>query len=435
MAFCRAPQEFLLETALAGGPDARFRMNDETFLVLSDPVSIHAVMNGSLDDFEKGALSEIPRTSWRDGILTAEGDSWREQHGIIAPLFARRRIGQLEPLIADLAARLVETWAALPEGEPVDILGAANRLAFDVVAKGLLGVEDQALADELFDCLGDLDRADSVRINYLVKRYGVDVKGGHGGFGRSAHGQVVERMGRLAEAAADERLARTTQPDDLVGGVMATEAFSAFTPERKRAFLADQIGTLLAAGYITTGESIFWGLYLLAKHPAAQARARTEILEETEADRGTAPMAAPPFVVAAFNESQRLYPPVWFLGRVALRDVRVGDIDIAAGTRVICSPYVLHRMPGLWQDSEQYRPERFLPDASPAVAPRSHIPFGAGMRACLGRALAQMEISAIACMTLARFELELVADVPVTLAAAFSMHPREPVLFRLKPLA
>jgi cytochrome P450 len=431
MPFCQAPQQFLLDVALKG-PAEQFRMNDETFLVLSDPTSIHAVMNGPFEDFEKGPLYEIPRTFWRDGIITVEGSAWTEQHTMFAPLFARPRVRELEPFISELVTRLIGKWAALPAGEPVDILAAANRIAFDVVAIGLLAITDEALADSLFATLGKLDGAESVRLNYLVKRFGADTQGAFGG---SSQAEAIARMDRLTLAVADERLARATQPDDFFGAVMATPEFAAFTPERKRAFLADQVSTLLSAGYVTTGESIFWALYLLAKHPAAQQRAREEVVAKTEAMSGVPPIDAPPFLAAAFNESHRLYPPVWFIGRVALRDVRVGDLDIAAGTRVICSPYVLHRMPELWPDSDAYRPERFLPGATPPVTPRSLIPFGTGKRACLGRALAQMEMSAIAGMTLARFELELVSDAPVVLAGAYSMHPKEKVMFRLKPLA
>ena len=170
MAFSRAPQAFLLEMALTG-PEALFRMNDETFMVLSDPISIHAVLNGKLDDFEKGATVEIPRASWREGIITVEGDGWAEQHAMFAPLFTRRRLRQLEPLIAALVRRMISTWAALPANEPVDLLAAANRLAFDIVSIGLLGITDPHLADDLFQTLGDLERVETVRLNYLVKRF------------------------------------------------------------------------------------------------------------------------------------------------------------------------------------------------------------------------------------------------------------------------
>lgn len=430
MAFCAAPHRFLLELARTR-PDARFRMGEEVFLVLSDPASVHAVLNGSPEDFEKGAVSEIPRTSWRDGIITVEGEGWTEQHRMFAPVFARRRIRLLAPLIAELVTLQVAAWAALPAA-PVDVLAAANRLAFDVVATGLLGVTDRALADALFDTLGVLDRTETVRLNYLVKRVAGDDRGG---FGESPHSRALERMDRLTEAVADARLALSAQPDDLLGALMATPEFAAFPPARRRAFLADQAATLLAAGYVTTGESIFWSLYLLAKHPAAQARARAEVLAATGAAGGEVPMDAPPFLAAAFNESGRLYPPVWFMGRVARRDVRVGDIAVAAGTRVICSPYVLQRMPALWPEADAYRPERFLPGAVPAVVPRSLIPFGGGMRMCLGRGLALMEMSAIVGMTLARFEVELVSDAPVVLPATYSLHPRAPVPFRLTPRA
>ncbi|CAM5762753.1 cytochrome P450 [Labrys miyagiensis] len=431
MQFCKAPHQFLLDMAISG-PAAQFRMNDETFMVLSDPTSIHAVMNGKLEDFEKGALTEIPRVFWRDGILSVEGDEWIEQHSMFAPLFARRRIRRLEPLIAGLVTRLMETWAALPPGEPLDILAAANRLAFEVVSIGLLGIGDTPLSQGLFDTLGEVDSPETVRLNYLIKSFGKEVRGG---FSPSAHSESLKRLNSLAKAAAEERLARDTPGDDVMSDLIATEAFQSFDRERQLSFISDQIATLLSAGYVTTGESIFWAFYMLAKHPVAQSRARAEILAETDAGAGGVPIDAPPFLTAAFNESQRLYPPVWLVGRVARRAVRVGDIDIPAGTRVICSPYVLHRMPSLWSDSDQYRPERFLPDADPPVTPRTLIPFGTGMRACIGRGLALMEMSAVACATLARFELEAIGDAPIVLPATYSVHPREPILFRLKGLA
>lgn len=432
MAFAQAPQDFLLGLALSGS-EPRFRINDETFHVLSDPTSMHAVLNGKLEDFEKGATAEIPRVSWRDGIITVEGEAWVEQHAMFAPLFTRRRVRQLEPLIRERVNSLMETWSGLPPDAPIDLLTVASRLAFDVVAIGLLGVTDTALADDLFQTLGDLERVETVRITYLVKRMRASAPASN--YQRSAHSEALDRMDRLSLAVADERLSRAEPSDDMLGGLMETEAFKAYGPERQRAFLADQVVTLLAAGFVTTGESMFWALYLLARHPRAQERAREEVLAQTRAANGTPPMDAPPFVAAALNESQRLYPPVWFMGRVARRDLVIGEIEIASGTRVLCSPYVLHRMPTLWPDSDQYRPERFLKGAEPPIAPRSLIAFGTGMRTCLGRGLALMEMSALVCMTLARFEIELVSDTPITLSAAYTMQPRDRVLFRLKPRA
>ena len=86
-------------------------------------------------------------------------------------------------------------------------------------------------------------------------------------------------MAHLTSVVADERLARGAQPDDLIGSILASDAFTRHTPERQRAFLTDQIATMLSAGYISTGESIVWTLYLLARHPEAQQRARAEVTD------------------------------------------------------------------------------------------------------------------------------------------------------------
>src|SRR5262249_27387023 len=115
--------------------------------------------------------------------------------------------------------------------------------------------------------------------------------------------------------------------------------------------------------------------------------------------------------------------------RIARKHMYLEGVEIPSGTRLICSPFVLHRMPALWPNPEEFQPERFLPSAT--LPPRSFIPFSVGMRGCLGRALATMEISALIEAVLSRFDVQVVSLDQVSLAAAFSMHPRERVLFRL----
>jgi len=125
-----------------------------------------------------------------------------------------------------------------------------------------------------------------------------------------------------------------------------------------------------------------------------------------------------------------MYPPAWFIGRIPRKPIRLGAEEIPAGTRVITSPWVLHRMPALWPEPEEFRPGRFLPDA--VVEPRNFIPFGSGMRACLGRSLALSEMSAFLSATLSRFDVRLWSEEPVSLAASFTLRPRQRVLFEVR---
>jgi cytochrome P450 len=301
------------------------------------------------------------------------------------------------------------------------MLAATKRLAFDVVRIGVLGISHPVLSDALFDAVDRIASLESVRLFYMAKR----VPGIAGPYPRTP---LFDRLDEVLHAIVDEALAGPNGADDLIGITLRSAAFLKRAPRERRTYLRDQIVSMLTAGYVSTGESMFWTLHLLALDGVAQARARTEV---RSAAVGHGPADRPlPYVAAVLNESLRLYPPAWFIGRVARRSLRLGAVDVAAGTRLVCSPYVLHRMPSVWPDPDAFRPERFLPGA--AIVPRSFIPFSVGGRACIGRSIALMEMSALVAAILARFEVRIDPGPPVELAAASTMHPRSRVLFRLQ---
>lgn len=412
--FCREPQAFLLRMARTEGPVAEFRINDENFAILGEPEALHAVFNGPQDDYEKGELYELIEVAFGRSVFTLDGLDWTTLHNVLTPLFSRARIHGLLPYIQTVVERHLEQWQKLADaGQPIEILTAAKRLAFDAVAGGLLGIPNDESADRLFRLLHSTDRLEAVRLRYLGKR--VPSVSGH-----FRQNPVYEEIDRVSFAIAEARIGAATQNDDLIGAAIATPYFEGLEPAEQIRFIRDLVASMLSAGYVTTGETIFWSLCLLAGHPEAQERAREE------AERG----GATPWISAVISETLRLYPPAWFLGRIARRDVVVTGRRFAAGTRLVCSPYVLHRMSALWTEPDEFRPERFLPGNR--HVPRAYVPFGSGMRACIGRALALMEISTLLPAALRRFRFEPVSDAPVVLAGTFSMQPRTLVHLRLE---
>jgi cytochrome P450 len=420
--FCRSPQRFLMELALAEGPVAKFRIGAESFAVLSSPEAIHAVLTGSMEDFEKGPLYDLARTAFGDGLFTADGQDWVDQQIDLAPLFTRRRISRLAGMAAELIDQRLERWENLPDGDTIDMLAATKRLAFDVVRTGVLGISNPILSDALFDALDRIASVESVRLHYLAKR----IPSIAGPFLRTP---LFDRLDAVLYAIVDEELAGAGASDDLIGVTIRSPRFRGLTLEKQRKFLRDQIASMLTAGFVSTGESMFWALHLLARHPEVQVRVRAEVGSRGESSHGPADRPLP-YLTAVLNESLRLYPPAWFIGRVARRPLRLATVEIPAGTRLICSPYILHRMPAVWPDPEAFRPERFLPGA--AVVPRSFMPFSVGARGCIGRSIAMMEMSALVGAILSRFDVRIESTQPAELAAAFTMHPRERVLFRLR---
>jgi cytochrome P450 len=162
----------------------------------------------------------------------------------------------------------------------------------------------------------------------------------------------------------------------------------------------DELVTFLLAGHETTSNTLAWALYLLSQSPAAEAKLCAEI-DQVLAGR-------PPeaddlerlrYAEQIIKEALRLYPPAFAIPRSVSRDVRLGGYDVPAGSEVIAWVYFTHRDPAAFPDPEAFRPERFEPEAEARLPRGAYLPFGAGPRACIGRAFAMSEaVAALACL-------------------------------------
>src|SRR5205085_423647 len=98
-----------------------------------------------------------------------------------------------------------------------------------------------------------------------------------------------------------------------------------------------------------------------------------------------------PYLEWVLNESMRLYPPAWTQGRRAIQAFNLDGVHFPAGTMVMFSQWVIHRLPDIWSDPEVFRPERWNPASEQKIVPWSYFPFGGGPRICIGMPFAQIE--------------------------------------------
>ena len=129
----------------------------------------------------------------------------------------------------------------------------------------------------------------------------------------------------------------------------------------------DQVLIFLLAGHDTTAIALTFALYLLARHPAAQARAHAEV-EAVLGDRtpGAADVERLIYTTMVLKEAMRLYPPAWGIGRRSATGDEIGGWEIPPGADVLVSPWVTHRHPGFWEAPERFDPERFTPEREAA---------------------------------------------------------------------
>lgn len=181
--------------------------------------------------------------------------------------------------------------------------------------------------------------------------------------------------------------------------------------------IRDEADTFMFEGHDTTSSGISWTLFSLASHPEAQARCQEEI-DEILRGRKTKDiewddLPKLKYVTMCLKEALRLHTPVPVIERLTTKDMDIEGYHIPAGTTIDIHLYVLHHSAYVWEDPEEFRPERFSPENQAQTDPHAFLPFSAGPRNCIGQNFAMHEMKVAVARTLSRFTLTLDPKRPV----------------------
>ncbi|MDB5643528.1 MAG: Cytochrome, partial [Hyphomicrobiales bacterium] len=163
--------------------------------------------------------------------------------------------------------------------------------------------------------------------------------------------------------------------------------------------------TFIGAGHETTANALTWTCYLLSQSPHWRERAEAEVDELLREGASPGPEDLP-VVRAVLEEALRLYPPAASLTREAIRADTIGGVRVAPGTRIVVSPWLVHRHKRLWTDAGLFDPARFLPGARESIDRFAYLPFGAGPRICIGMGFAMQEAVILMAHVLKNFRLD-----------------------------
>jgi cytochrome P450 len=164
--------------------------------------------------------------------------------------------------------------------------------------------------------------------------------------------------------------------------------------------LRDELVTLLLAGHETTATSVAWAIERLVRHPDKLGRLVAEIDSEREGGEGR-------YLSAVVDETLRVRPVVPIVARMLTEELELDGYRLPAGTRVTPSIYLVNRNPRVYEDAEAFRPERFIENGPETF---SWIPFGGGIRRCIGASFAQLEMRLILRTVLGELQPSLPAD-------------------------
>jgi cytochrome P450 len=323
------------------------------------------------------------------------------------PAFHGRRMESYRELIAGIARAEIERW---PRGEPQRLRPRMQALTLEVILHAVLGVSDPVRREELRHALRRLlAMGTDPRWGSLFVLLGPERLGDFRPFRRRR-----EPVDRLLYAEIAERRGATR--DDAEPGADIMSMLLAARHEdgspMSDSELRDELITLLVAGHETTANALAWAGERLARHPQALQR----LADEARAGTETA------YVSAVVQETLRLRPVISIVQRVLAQPFAVAGYELPAGTVVTPSLYLVGRRPELYPDPERFDPERFLGQPPGTY---TWIPFGGGVRRCLGAAFAQFEMETVLHELAARAHITSVrADSEPVLRRAITETPR-----------
>ncbi len=335
-------------------------------------------------------LSPVAAVMGRSSVLTLTGPEHIRQRRLLLPPFHGERMKEYEEVIVEATSRDVATW---PQGVPMSLQERTRAITLEVILRAVFGVEAERMGT-LRSAIGGLFVPMRLPALLRVALSRPTMERPKGAFGRS--------LDRLDEVIYAEIARRRAQADlgerkDILSLLM--QARDEEGVEMTDAELRDELVTLLLAGHETTATSVAWAIERLVRHPDKLARLTAEV-DAGEGDE---------YMQAVVHETMRVRPVVPLVVRILKEPLCVGEHELPKGTRVAPSIYLTNRDPKVYEAPEEFRPERFL-ESQPETF--SWIPFGGGIRRCIGASFALLEMKLMLRTILKELEPSLPPERP-----------------------
>ncbi len=355
----------------------------------------------------------------RSMFVQEEPEHLRRRKLLTPPLLGNALAGYV-PIIEEATRTAMARW---PHGRPMRMLEAARELSLDVIVRIMFGITDPAdvaRIGEPFDELLVLAISEETALRYAARRLGA----------LRFWGRLNGINRRIDEVLLPLIAARRADPGREAGILgMLVDARSEDGDKLSDKEIRDDLVTLVLAGHETTATTLAWVVDLLLHHPEALDRVRAEALSNPGSHPGSGESA---YTEAVINETLRLWPPAPITGRMTAGRYQLGDYTLEPGTRIVLLLDVVNRDPDAYPDPDEFRPERFL---GTRPQPSAWIPFGGGIKRCIGAAFAMCEITTVLHTLLREAELEAVSDRPESApwGAAPVLVPRNGTRVRFRP--
>ena len=417
------PTGFLTAQAMLGDVSF-FRMGSQPGYFLNHPDLVRDLFVVNAHKFMKGRALQRSKTLLGEGLLTSEGAFHLRQRRMIQPAFHRTRIADYARSMVEFADQMAQTWA---DGETRDIDKEMMRLTLRIVGKTLFSanVEDEE------DDVGNAMTAVSKLFDFLLLPYSEWLQKLPLPQTRRFN-RARATLNSVIYGIIDERRRSGEDKGDLLAMLLAArdeDDGGSMTDEQVR----DEALTLFLAGHETTSNALTFTWYLLSQHPEKASKMHEE-LNRVLGDRLPTidDLPALKYTEHVLAESMRLFPPAWAIGRLALEEHEFGQYKLPKGALVLVSPYVTQRDARFWDAAGEFIPERWdRQSVKEAGQMNIYLPFGGGIRRCIGESFAWTEGILLLATIARRWRLQLAPDQRLALLPLITLRPKYGMKMRI----
>ena len=342
------------------------------------PDAIKLIFTGDPARFHSGEAVEafLSPIVGHNSVFVLDGDEHMRERKLLLPPFHGERVRRYADTFADIAAREVERW---PVGTRFALRERMQSITLEAILRTVFGIDDSERIARFQDRIPRMAFTGNLVVWLPGLRRDGDRFGPWARFRRARESLYELIYDEIDRARSDPAL---EERDDVLALLLQARREDGSAMGREQ--LRDELMTVIAAGHETTATGLSWFFERVLRHPEVEARLRAEI-EDGDGDE---------YLEATVRETLRVRPVIMDVVRRLKEPTTIAGWELPAGTDVVAGTGLVHLREDVYPDARAFRPERFLEDD--AAGPYTWIPFGGGVRRCIGAAFAQLEMKVMA---------------------------------------
>lgn len=378
----------------------------------------------------KGQAYSVLRILLGDGLVTSEGEFWRGQRKLVQPAFHRRRLDAVFEMMVERVTECANRLALVAKsGQEVDMAPLLSQLALDIISRAMFSSDVHGAASDVSAYIAKLN-AFALRmlrqpwLFLLPRKFPMP-------FAREQY-HAFKSLNEIVHGIIQARRANPETHDDLLNMLLLAceeETGRGMTDEQLR----DEVMTIFVAGHETTANAMAWLLYLISQNPDVEERLLAEVdAHWPEGGLTLETCTAFTFTREVIEESLRVYPSIWLVGRCCTEQDELGGFRIPTGTNVFIPIFHFHWSKRFWPEPHKFDPSRFQPERRPPPDPPVYFPFGVGPRSCIGNHFGLQELTIMTVVFFRHFQFRLKPGFVVEPDPLITLRPKHGMTMTLR---